>query len=167
MRKLLFLCLLAAVFSCNDNEPEQDIVTRDTTIFMQDSILPSGIEDRVRFKNLIWLPVFDSAKGDVTVKQQRPVSADTLTADKLIKEINGSWDGIELVFRKISHDTIYVAIPESSFLTQQMGSSGAFSYMSSTTYTLTELKDIKFVNYDFEEGDHLAPGTLKRTDFEN
>lgn len=95
------------------------------------------------------------------------MKADTLTAEKLIREINASWDGIKLEFRKISHDTIYVAIPESIVLTQQMGSSGAFSYMASTTYILTELKHIKFVDFDFLEGDHVAPGTMKRGDFED
>ena len=29
------------------------------------------------------------------------------------------------------------------------------------------LKNIKFVNYNFTEGDHLAPGTFKRADFKN
>ena len=76
-----------------------------------------------------------------------------------------NWEGIKLEFGKISHDTLYVAIPESAVLTQQMGSSGAYSYIASTTFTLTELKDIKFVTYDFEEGDHLSPGTMKRSDF--
>ena len=169
MRKILILSwLITLLLSCNNKEAGDEIVTTstDTTFIKMDSAKPT-IENPVQFKNLVWLPVFDSIKGDVVVKQQRKVNADTLTAEKLIKEINNAWDGIRLEFKKISHDTIYVAIPESSVLTQQMGSSGAFSYMSSTTFTLTELKNIRFVNYDFEEGDHLAPGTMKRADFKN
>ncbi len=166
MRNLLLLSLLIFIFSCNNDDSKSDAAAGDTTYITEESAKPS-IENPVQFKNLIWFPVFDSAKGDVVLKQQRQVSKDTLTADKLIKEINDSWEGIKLEFRKISHDTLYVAIPESAVLTRQMGSSGAYSYISSTTYTLTELKHIKFVNYDFEEGDHLAPGTMKRSDFKN
>ena len=114
---------------------------------------------------MIWSASFDSTKGKVVLKQQRKVNADTLDAQKLITDINTSWDDIKMEFKKISHDTIYVAIPESNTLTQQMGSSGAYNYMSAATFSLTELKNIKFVNYDFVEGDHMAPGTMKRSDF--
>ena len=44
----------------------------------------------------------------------------------------------------------------------QRGTTGADDYMSTTTFTLTELKNIKYVNYDFEEGDHAMPGTYSR-----
>jgi hypothetical protein len=47
-------------------------------------------------------------------------------------------------------------------ITQQMGTSGADDYMTTTTFTLTELKGIKYVNFDFEEGDHAVPGTYSR-----
>lgn len=166
MRYIFLLSVLVSVYSCSDQAADTEVVSSDTTFIKVEGAKPT-IEDPVQYKNLVWSAVFDSVKGGVILKQQRQVRADTLTADKLIKEINASWEGIKLEFRKISHDTIYVAIPESSVLTQQMGSSGAYSYVSSTTFTLTELNNIKFVNYNFEEGDHLAPGTMKRADFKN
>lgn len=166
MRHLLIISMLIIVYSCNNDDTNIDAAAGDTTFINVESTATS-IETPVQFKNLVWLPVFDSVKGDMVLKQQRQVSADTLTADKLINEINESWDGIKMEFKKISHDTIYVAIPESTVLTQQMGSSGANGYLSSTTFTLTELKNIKFVHYIFLEGDHLAPGTFKRSDFKN
>ena len=158
--------MLLAIISCNNPDSNNDVVSEDTVFIYADSTKLS-LEEPIQFKNLIWLPVFDSAKGNVVLKQQRQVNIDTLTAEKLIREINASWDGIKLELRKISNDTMYVAIPESAVLTQQMGSSGAYSYISSTTYILTELKQIKFVDFDFMEGDHLAPGTMKRSDFKN
>jgi hypothetical protein len=166
MRKLFILSGLVFIFSCNSNTQNDEVVTTDSSYIITDTS-STGIENPVQFKNLIWLPVFDSTGGDILLKQQRPVNADTLTAEKLIKEINGSWDAIKLEFRKISNDTLYVAIPESTMLTQQMGSSGANGYMYSTTFILTELPHVKFVNFDFLEGDHLAPGTYKRGDFSN
>ncbi len=164
MRTLFFFTLLALLASCSNNSSEPVEATYDTTFITEQRETPS-IEAPVTFRNLIWSPVYDSVKGAISVKRQRTVNPDTLTASKLISEINNSWEGITLAFRKISNDTIYVAIPESTVLTQQMGSSGALGYMSSTTYTLTELKNIKFVNYNFTEGDHMAPGTMKRADF--
>ncbi len=43
-----------------------------------------------------------------------------------------------------------------------MGTTGADDYMSTTTFTLTELRGIKYVNFAFEEGDHAVPGTYSR-----
>jgi hypothetical protein len=39
--------------------------------------------------------------------------------------------------------------------------------MASTTYNLTELKGIKYVNYNMQAGDHVSPGTYSRKSFEN
>ena len=74
---------------------------------------------------------------------------------------------IKLVLIKTSNDTLYVSIPDSEFLGQRMGSAGAQAYMASTTYNLTELKNIKYVNFDMEAGDHASPGTYSRESFEN
>ena len=166
MRIPLKVYLLIFLFSCNNTTDNNITETKDSTFIVSDSTYGST-EITGKLKNLIWLPIFDSASNDIQLKQQRKVKSDTLTANKLIDEINASWDGNKLVFLRISHDTIYVSIPTSDVLTKQIGSSGAYSYIASTTYSLTELKNIHFVNYDFEEGDHLGPGTMKRTDFKN
>jgi hypothetical protein len=166
MRIPLKVYLLIFLFSCNNATDNNTTETKDSIFIQSDST--NGFNELTgKSKHLIWLPIFDSASNDIQLKQQRKVNSDTLTANKLIEEINASWYGIELVFRRISHDTIYVSIPVSDVLTKQSGSSGAYSYIASTTYSLTELKNIHFVNYDFEEGDHLGPGTMKRTDFKN
>ena len=163
MRTIILLSGLIFLFSCNNQSSDKDVAA-DTTFITVDSP-GASVENPGPIKNLIWTQVFDSSKGDMRLKKQRQVNPDTLSAGKLISEINSSWDGIKLEFRKISHDTIYVAIPESNVLTNQMGSTGADSYMSSTTFILTELKHVKYVNYDFVEGDHMQPGTMKRSDF--
>ena len=164
MRNLLLFSVLVFLFSC-DNNDTSDAVGNADTIYLKTDTISSSFEQPVKINNLIWSPVFDSSKGEFVVKQQKKVSPDTLTIEKLINDINIAWDDVKLVYKKVSHDTLYVAIPESETLTQQLGSSGAYSYISSTTYSLTELKNIKFVNYDFKEGDHMAPGTMQRKDF--
>jgi hypothetical protein len=156
MRQLLFLFSLMVIFSCNNNA-SKDAIEEDTTYTEEEFASP---EER-----LLWAPVYDTITGDFKLQKQREFSADTLKPESLISDINGAWENVKLVFKKISHDTIYVEIPNSEFLTQRMGSSGPASYISSTTFILTELPGIRFVNYDFEEGDHLSPGTMTRADF--
>ena len=158
MQKSILLFIGLALFiSCNNNaskdSPEED------TLAAEEELLP---EER-----LAWITVYDSVKNDFVLKQQRQVNPDNLTPQALIADINASWENIKLEFRKVSNDTLYVAIPQSDYLTQQMGSSGSSEYMASTTFNLTELKGIRFVNYDFEEGDHLSPGTFNRENFKD
>jgi hypothetical protein len=63
---------------------------------------------------------------------------------------------------EIKAGTAYVRISHDAQLTQQMGSTGATSYLQAVTYTLTSLPDIAYVDFDFEEGDHAAPGLYSR-----
>lgn len=167
MRNLLLAFLSLLQFACNHDNNISDAALEGDTSYITIDSTGSFMEVGPESRQLIWAPVFDSVKGDMVLKKIRQVNADTLEAGKLIDEINHAWDGIRLEFRKISHDTIYVAIPESEKLTDGLGSSGAFSYMSSTTFTLTEIRNIRFVNFEFAEGAHLAPGTMKRSDFED
>lgn len=165
MRYLKILSgLVFLIYSCDSSNTQSDTAKGDTT-YLPTEVITTTPEVPVRINNLIWSASYDSANQHVVLKQQRKVNPDTLTAEKIIKEINTSWDDVKLEYRKISHDTIYVAIPQSATLTQGMGSSGAYNYMSSTTFSLTELKNIRFVNFDFVEGDHMSPGTMKRADF--
>lgn len=154
MRIFLFLCSVLLVFSCNNSEPaaEDDIIVE---------------EESFPGDKLIWVADYDTLKQEFFLKKQRTVDADTLTVEPLINGINEGWENVKLVFNKISNDTLFVSIPESDFLTRQMGSAGAESYIATTTYSLTELKNIKLVSYNFEAGDHLSPGVYSRKDFEN
>lgn len=103
-----------------------------------------------------------------TICQLRPVKRDTLTADGLVRLVNAVYTGkvcVELVH--VSNDTIFVKIPDAEYLTQRMGTSGADEFMISSTFTLTELPDIRYVDFDFEIGDHASPGTYTRQYFQN
>jgi hypothetical protein len=42
---------------------------------------------------------------------------------------------------------------------------GAKIYMMESTYSFTELPNVKFVKFIFREGDHASPGVFTRKDF--
>jgi len=158
MRINLFLVGILFLFSCN-NRGTTYRNTDEDTLLTEEELSP--------FDKLIWISDYDTIKGEFFLKKQRIINADTLTAENLIKDVNAGWENVKIVFNKIAHDTLYVRIPNSDFLTQQMGNAGAESYIATTTYNLTELKGITFIHYDFTGGDHLSPGTFSRKDFEN
>ena len=81
--------------------------------------------------------------------------------------MNNNWPHVQLEIVKTSGDTLFIKIPQSTYLTQQMGSSGSITYLAEAVYNLTEIPGIHYVNFDFEEGDHAQPGTFNRDSFKN
>ena len=158
-RLLLFGTFI--IISCNENSKGITIPKDSTTT------LKKNEKNQAIFDRLIWTTDFDTIKHDFVLRQTRKVNSDTLSPQKVINQINSVWAEIFLQFKRISHDTIYVSIPDSYYLTERIGTSGASNYMASTTFSLTEVKGIKYVTYDFEEGEHLSPGTMKRDDYKN
>ena len=114
----------------------------------------------------IWTYEFNQQTGESEAKQLRPVDTDALTAEAIERIINKSWPGVQIEFIRTSNDTAFISIPDSQVLTQQMGTAGAESFMVSTTYSFTELKGIKHVAFDFEEGDHGVPGVYNRNSWD-
>lgn len=149
---ILFISCNNEVSTENENL-EDTVVTEEVAVFAPDK--------------LSWISEYDTVKNEFHLKQQRPTNPDSLTAATLIKDLNEAWENVKLELVKTSNDTLYVSIPDSEFLGQQMGSAGAQAYMASTTYNLTELKGIKYVNYHMQPGDHVSPGTFSRKSFEN
>lgn len=103
--------------------------------------------------------------GNLTKSQILAPDVDTLSPDVIINYMNNNNPNIKLVYNKLSGDTLFLKIPDATFLTQQMGSSGPEIYMAEVVYNCTELPGIKFINIDFKEGDHAQPGTYKRESF--
>ncbi len=168
MIKQLFVAIILFLFiSCSSNSTESE----NSGVEIEDTVYESqnnpGADSAVVIKNApsIWSADFEEATN--TYKIHKPANArmDTLSGGKLVSLINVSWDSIHLNFDKISHDTIYVSIPDSRYLTENIGSTGAENYMATATFSLTEMKGIKFVNYKFKGGDHASPGVYSRDDF--
>jgi hypothetical protein len=170
MKFLLFVfsaIVFISIISCNSGDNNKyesaEVVTKDTVYEYVDSLDKDSIL-YVKSKALLW-HVDDSKR----LKISKPIVAgiDTMSAQHIIQLINSNYDSIHLDYVKTSHDTIYVHIPNSEMLTEKIGNTGAEMFMASTTFSLTEIKGIHFVNYDFVEGEHAAPGVYDRNDFKS
>lgn len=135
-----------------DTDEEREIVSESSVVYD-----PS---------EAIWSYEFNQQTGESEVQQLRPVDRDALTGEALERIINKSWPGVQIKFIRTSNDTAFISIPDSQVLTQQMGTAGAQSFMISTTYSITELKGINHLAFDFEEGDHGVPGVYNRSSWD-
>lgn len=165
---LISSSVILFLLSCNSGAEKSN--ESDSTDEIADTVYDNSIsaaDDSILYvknKSLLW-----NIDEDSGYKLQKPkvTGIDTMTVQHIISLLNNNYDSIHLDYIKTSHDTVYVHIPNSEMLTERIGSTGAQMYMASTTYSLTELKGIKYVNYDFEEGDHASPGVYNRETFKN
>ncbi len=160
--KLFSLGLLILIISCNTQQNE-DKATLDTD---GKSEIESESSVVYNSSDAIWGYEQNEQTKEYELKQLRSVDRNTLTGESLEKIINNSWPRIEIEFLKTSNDTAFISITDSKVMTQQMGSAGAMSFMSSTTFSFTELKGINYVSFDFEEGDHAMPGVYDRNSWD-
>lgn len=160
--KLISLGLILLITGCNPRQQE-DRATDDTNAKSEISSESSVVYDPLE---AIWGYDYNQQTEEFELKQLRSVDRDTLSGETLEKIINKSWPGVQIKFIRTSNDTAFISIPDSKVLTQQMGSAGAESFMISTTFSLTELKGINYVSYDFEEGDHSRPGVYNRNSWD-
>jgi hypothetical protein len=163
---ITLVSLLIFGSGCNSKnggkQEDTDVEVEDTVFDAPESNTFGDSLLFVQNKKLLW-QVDDSNR--LKLKKPKELGIDTMSVMHIIQLINSNYDSIHLEYIKISHDTIYVHIPNSEMLTERIGSTGAEMFMASTTYSLTELKGIKYVNFDFIEGDHAAPGVYDRSYF--
>jgi hypothetical protein len=166
--KLLFFSLaLFIFFSCNSNQDKEAETKPENQETSIDTISASNNEDSaitVKTRPMIWT-VDEQNQGAEKMRKPEDVKLDTFSSEELVQLLNNNYPDIQMKLVKISHDTMYVKIPDSKKLTEQMGSTGAQNYMASATYTLTEFKNVKYINFNLEEGDHAGPGIFSRKDF--
>ncbi|HWK56861.1 MAG TPA: hypothetical protein VNQ80_05975 [Parapedobacter sp.] len=116
---------------------------------------------------LPYIAVFDDESEQLEAEKNTDFDRTSLTVDALTLALRTNYPEIELEVDRISNDTLFVRIADASYLTQQMGSSGARVYIMEATYAYTELPDIEVVHFDFAEGDHAIPGNYTRRSFNN
>lgn len=153
MKKYLSLLGLAGMlFSCGNNKADQRGMDEDTVTAQTLSS---------------WEATLNDSTGRLEMKKKEGAGPDSLSAAAIISYFNAGYPNVQLEYIKTSNDTIYLKIPNATYLTQQMGSTGSTLYFSEIVYNLTEIPGIKHVNLDFEEGDHASPGTLNRDSFKD
>lgn len=166
---LLFLLpSVFIVFGCdsnNENTPEDKPI--DSSLVDTASVfIPEDSARTIVNLPSLWEIEFQEDGGKEKLKAPTDSVLTTLTADQLIQALNTNYPEVQLQFKAISQDTMYVSIPNSEYLANQMGSTGAYNYMATAVFNLTELKNIQYIRFDFKGGSHADPGVFSRGDFD-
>lgn len=158
-----FLAICLALFACNSQESEtQEIIEEPEVDSLQlareDSLALAS--DAAHF----W-EIRDDGSGGLNMRKVRVIPQDSLNYDAVIGMINSHYPEVKVEADRLSNDTLYLRIPNSRYLTQQMGSTGPEMYLKELTYNLTELRNIHYIHVQFPEGDHAQPGVYSRAGF--
>jgi hypothetical protein len=169
MKNSIFLLIFigALAWGCGSNDRTREVpsgqMVPDTLTETVQS--PDSLQTVIN-ASIIW-SVEPGAEEKEKLRKPEHGRLDTFSTSRLVQLINKNYPDIELDLIRTSRDTIYVNIPDSKRLTQELGDSGAENYLASATFTLTEKKNIHYVNFVFKTGDHAEPGVYSRKDFKN
>lgn len=150
------------LFSCNSNKEKEDTPAEEEVV--TDSVVTETptLVYNPDSKLYLW-----RATADYKKKKNEAAQPAIINADSLIKGLNEYYENVFIEKVKQSNDTIYTAIKDSKYLSQQMGSTGAEMYLADVVLNLTAVPGIKYVKIDMEEGDHAQPGTWSAGNFKN
>lgn len=163
MKKIVFLSMLALVFSCS-NESNTDAALSDSAASGASFQSPELVEQAQKLRReqyYIW-----QVDADKKIKVKNPQAQTAFfNVDTLITGLNEMFPQIRLEKRRLSNDTLYTAIEDASFLTERSGSLGAEQYIAQAVINLTAVEGIRYVQIDFAEGSHAAPDVFSREQF--
>lgn len=165
MKKILLIMAISGLISCDSREKENKMGTSEpkhdstgvnikkTAAITHETYNPSS-------KLFVWKTDFNFSKKKNVLVDKR-----ILNVDSLIKGLNELHENVYLEKVKISGDTIYTIIRNSTYLSESLGTSGAEMYLADVVLNLTELPGIKYVDINLEAGSHMEPGTWSDDDF--
>ncbi len=105
---------------------------------------------------------------NIEQKEKTRVYKDTVAItdpQSIVNGINAIYPSVHLEFVKLSGDTVYAHIDSSFTFANDIGSFGATEYIAGVVLNLTMLPNINYVNLDFPEGSHAAPGVFAKTSY--
>lgn len=122
--------------------------------------------DTNRIADYYWKSDYDTILNREYLKRGVLLDSISKSTNELIKILNKRPSRSKVEFVEIIGNTFVIRILNDMFLTEQIGSLGAYCYMAETVYTLTENDSIHFVEFEMNIGSHANPGVYSREDYE-
>lgn len=156
MKRIISLLFLITVLSSCIQDTKKPISEND---LVESEAKPLEISD------VPWSAELDSSSQKIKLIRSKDFEIKDLDVANVTEVLVRKYPEIKMIWLKQNKDTAFVRIPDATFLTQSSGSMGADIFMAEATYSYTEIPGIKFVHFDFTEGEHASPGTYQRSSF--
>lgn len=162
--KLTLISLLAMFLLCCQSENKK--VADQKKVNTAEKKVAAAAE-KEKLLVLPWKAEYNPQTQKLELKYNTTSNSSNLTVQDMIDALNLKYPDIKLQNKGLIKDTLTVGIADAAYLTQQSGTTGAETFLAEATFALTELKNVKAVNFEFKEGDHATPKTYSRKDFQD
>ena len=161
MKSLLFVLIAVVFFSSCRNESSGDKPVTNTS-------KPALVaEESEKTLDVPWVAEFNDSTELLEIRKNPVAHPENLNEQDIVDALNLKYPQIKITAISRQGKTAVVKIEDATYLSEQMGSTGARAYLAEATYSLTEIKGIEAVDFRFKAGDHVTPGILTRSSFEN
>ena len=161
MKSLVFLLSALLFFcSCRNESSGDKAVTKAAK-----PALVAGESEKTL--DVPWIAEFNDSTELLEIRKNPVAYSGNLNEQDIIDALNLKYPQIKITAVSRHGKTAVVKIEDATYLSEQMGSTGARAYLAEATYSLTEIKGIEAVDFQFKAGDHATPGILTRRSFEN
>jgi hypothetical protein len=113
-----------------------------------------------------WNAVYNDSTKLLEIKKNPVAHPGNLSEQDIIDALNLKYPQIKIEAVLREGNKAIVSIKDATYLTQELGSTGAQAFLAEATYSLTEVEGIEAVEFRFEPGDHATPGIFTRSSFE-
>ena len=123
--------------------------------------------DSALISNFYWRAEYDHITKKEYLVKGKMLDSLAHFPNELIEILNKRKPKCKLEFINLTGDTIIIKVLEDEYLTEQMGTTGAFCFLGETVFTLTENHSVSFVKVEMNYGSHANPGVYNRVDFKD
>ena len=123
--------------------------------------------NKENLSDFYWKSDYDTVNNKEFLIKGKLIDSLGQSPNELIEILNKRNQKPKIEYIDIISDTIIIQIINDEFLTEQMGTTGAYCYLGETVFTLTESDLIRFVKIEMDFGSHASPGTYERDDFKD
>lgn len=149
MRYFFFLLILLLCLNCN-NASEKDTSPNPVEYAIPESILVWNVDPEA-----------------MVMKRDSNIHDSIITISRVINGLNEKYPQVKLRLLKQGGDTLYVEVPDASYLGEQMGSAGSAAWFDDVVINLTSAPGINYVSFRMDTHSHAQSAIISRSRYDS
>jgi len=151
MRYFFSLLILLLFLNCNNaSEKEKDSSSNFVEYAIPESILVWNVDAEA-----------------MIMKRDSNIHDSIITISRIINGLNEKYPQVKLRLLRQGGDTLYVDVPDASYLGEQMGSAGSAAWFDDVVINLTSAPGINYVSFRMDTHSHAQSAIISRNKYEN
>jgi len=91
----------------------------------------------------------------------------SITLNRIVNGLNDKYPNVHIELLKQSSDTVYINIPNSDYLGEQMGDAGSSAWFADATINLTSAPGVNYVSYKMDLHSHAESNVIGKDSYKS